>query len=79
MLAIERQINYIKKNGFPNYFGIQRFGKGLKNRKRAEKIFNDPDLDPQNYQFRFQIQARVSMHFNRMLYQKLKQGNTPEE
>jgi tRNA pseudouridine13 synthase len=60
--------------GFPNFFGIQRFGKGLRNYKRAVKIFEEDDFDAEKYILRFQLQSRVSMQFNRLLQERIEKN-----
>ncbi len=71
---LQNQLDDIQNNGFPNYFGMQRFGKWLKNWKRAVKIFDGWDFDPDNHHLRFQLQSWVSMHFNRMLHNRIEQN-----
>lgn len=69
----EEKLTMIDEQWFGNYFGMQRFGKWLKNWKRAVKIFDGWAFDEKDHLLRFQLQARVSMHFNRMLQQRVEQ------
>jgi len=75
---IENNIQKIQKNGFPNCFGKQRFGKGYRNFYRSKEIFEKTaplikgrrgDLNPKithsdDFEIRFKLQAYASMHFN---------------
>lgn len=57
----------------PNFFGIQRFGKGMRNFKRARKIFESWTLD-MNKHMKFNLQAYASYYFNQYLHKRLEQN-----
>lgn len=63
---IEKNITTIRNYGFPNCFGVQRFGKGLRNYKRAAAIFEGNNSQSiEDYSLKFMLQAYASMHFNK--------------
>jgi len=72
--SIGKQLSFINHNGFANFFGIQRFGKGIRNYKRAVSVFESGDYDPKDHMLRFQLQAWVSMQYNRFLKSRLDAG-----
>ena len=75
---IETNIQKIQKNGFPNCFGKQRFGKGYRNFYRSKEIFekisplikggredlNTKTTHSDDFEIRFKLQAYASMYFN---------------
>jgi len=62
---LEKNITTIRNYGFPNCFGVQRFGKWLRNYKRAAAIFEWNDSKSlEDYSLKFMLQAYASMHFN---------------
>lgn len=61
--TLELKLEKSKKIWFPNAFGIQRFGKGNKNFKKAKILF-DEWIKKGNYEVKFKLQAFGSMWFN---------------
>jgi hypothetical protein len=51
---IEENIEKVKKKGFPNCFGYQRFGKGYKNFWEAKEVINSSSGLPRSTSFRSQ-------------------------
>lgn len=70
---INKSLNTIKHNWFPNYFGMQRFGQGMRNLKRAKKFLYE-NGDPDKKHIKFNLQAFSSYHFNQLLTKRLQQG-----
>jgi len=60
----------IEKHWFPNYYWSQRFGKWLRNFKRAEKIISGEDFTPGQYVSKFILQAYGNLIFNRYASQR---------
>jgi len=67
---ITKNLNYIKYNWILNFFGMQRFGKWLRNFKRIQKILVDWDTEL-DFKMKFNLQSFVSLWFNEYLYQRL--------
>jgi len=55
-------------------FGFQRFGKGNKNFKKADKIFQEGTRYPDTYEVKFKLQSRGSMRFNEYAMQRREKG-----
>jgi len=66
---IKKKLNTIKHEGMPNFFGIQRFGKGYRNVRRAEKFLESKGNEDKH--MKFNLQAYASYHFNEFLTQRL--------
>lgn len=67
---LEAQLEKSKKTWFPNAFGIQRFGKGNKNFKKAHKIFSEGISWTAGYEVKFKLQAFWSMRFNELVMKR---------
>lgn len=67
---LEEQLEISKKIWFPNAFWIQRFGKGNKNYKKAEKLFNEGLQGKIGYEVKFKLQAFGSMRFNELVMKR---------
>lgn len=63
----------LQAEGFPNAFGIQRFGKGNKNFKKASRIFEEGITGGSSYEIRFKLQAYGNMRFNEYVMQRWEQ------
>lgn len=61
---IARNTNTVLKNGFPNYFGLQRFGIDGANLRKAEQHFNNPRRKITRTQRGFCYSAARSALFN---------------
>jgi tRNA(Glu) U13 pseudouridine synthase TruD len=70
---IQKNIERIKKNGVPNCFGSQRFGKRNKNFTEAKKILFENEGKNQ-YHLRFMLQAFASMYFNEYVMTRRKKS-----
>lgn len=57
-IQLEKKLTLSKTQPFPNAFGIQRFGKGNKNFKKASEIFAQDIKQIQDYQVKFKLQSR---------------------
>jgi hypothetical protein len=55
-------------------FGFQRFGKGNKNFKKADKIFQEGINHPDTYEVKFKLQSWGSMRFNEYAMQRREKG-----
>lgn len=67
---IQQESKRIQTHGFPNYYGLQRFGKGLRNFKRAETILSGKEFTPGSYVSKFILQAYGNFYFNRYVYHR---------
>lgn len=61
----------LKKHGFPNYFGNQRFGWESSNLKRADQWFNEQLRKPKPEQKRMLLSAARSYLFNAILAERV--------
>jgi len=66
------RLNQLKKNGFPNYFGEQRFGRGGGNLQKANELLNGAKLGRR--QRNLYISAARSYLFNWALSKKVDNG-----
>jgi len=69
--AAETVIEKIKKQGVPNYFGQQRFGRKASNLYRAEKFFNRELRRPKRDQIGMLLSASRSYLFNKVLAERV--------
>jgi tRNA(Glu) U13 pseudouridine synthase TruD len=68
---IEAERKKINERGFPNCFGIQRFGPGNKNYHKATELLKQAETIPDSqYVLRFIVQAYPSMLFNQYAMQR---------
>jgi tRNA(Glu) U13 pseudouridine synthase TruD len=70
-----RIVEGIFKDGFPNFFGTQRFGINGKNREIGKKIVEKKTSLKDNFEERFKLQAYASWLFNQYLKERLPLGN----
>jgi len=74
-VQLESQLRQIQQQGFPNYFGEQRFGHQGDNLKNAQSLF-DGSLGRVNRQRRgLYISAARSLLFNHVLAKRVELGN----
>lgn len=71
---IKENLATIKQTGFPNCFGIQRFGKGMRNFYRAKEIFQREDDTTNEFELKFRLQAYGSARFNTYVLDRLNKG-----
>jgi len=70
---IQKMIKQISKNGMPNYFGYQRFGKDVEeNLQKAEDILNGELIIKDTKLSKMLIAAHQSQYFNSWLVYRLK-------
>ena len=63
---IEKNLNQIQQQGFPNYFGEQRFGNDFENLTKATAFFNK-QIRPKRHQKTMYLSAARSWIFNEIL------------
>jgi len=70
----ESAIECVKKNGFPNYFGYQRFGRNAQNLSQAERLLTGQlSRKPSKNQRSLYLSAARSYLFNLMVGERIKQ------
>jgi tRNA pseudouridine13 synthase len=72
--AIHQALDELKERGFPNYFGVQRFGRDAQNLERARQWFRG-EIKASRSQRSFYLSAVRSYLFNTMLSEKVEQGD----
>lgn len=70
--AIENHLEFIKQNGFPNYFGAQRFGHQGRNVEKAIAMLSGK-LRVKKHQRSIYLSALRSWFFNRYLAHRIEQ------
>lgn len=58
------QLTNIQKKWFPNCFGVQRFGKGMRNYQRARDIIEGRTTINNDFELKFKLQGYGSARFN---------------
>lgn len=71
--SIHQALNDVKERGFPNYFGVQRFGRDAQNLERARQWFRG-EIKASRSQRSFYLSAVRSYLFNTLLSEKVEQG-----
>ncbi len=71
---LEQQLTVIQKQGVPNYFGEQRFGRGGKNLSEAVAMFNGRRVKARHLRSLYLSSAR-SFLFNEVLAARIAAGN----
>lgn len=61
---IAKYLEPIQQHGFPNCFGTQRFGKGMRNFHRAKEIIEGNNTIKGEFELKFKLQAYGSGRFN---------------
>ena len=72
-LSLVDSLADIKSRGYPNYFGVQRFGRESQNLERAQQWFKG-EIKASRSQRSFYLSAARSYLFNIMLSEKVKDG-----
>ncbi|MCF6258215.1 MAG: tRNA pseudouridine(13) synthase TruD [Gammaproteobacteria bacterium] len=72
--TLEQQLAVIQKQGVPNYFGEQRFGRGGKNLSEAVAMFNGRRVKARHLRSLYLSSAR-SFLFNEVLAARIAAGN----
>lgn len=74
---LEERVNKVQRNGVPNYFGEQRFGRQGRNIEKAAAMFNGGKrMD--RHQRGLYLSAARSYLFNHILSQRVSQGSWSE-
>ncbi len=69
--AIEQHLEKIRSDGYPNYFGAQRFGHGAKNIEKAIAMLQG-NLRVKKHQKSIYLSALRSWYFNQFLAERIK-------
>ena len=72
--AIEQNLEAIKKNGVPNYFGLQRFGRGGGNMDQALAMLTGQRREKNRQKKSMYLSAARSYIFNQVLAARIEQG-----
>ncbi len=72
---LDEKLQTIKHKGVPNYFGEQRFGRGMGNLTQAEKLFNRELKKVKKQQRGLYLSAARSWIFNQIVSTRLQQDN----
>jgi tRNA pseudouridine13 synthase len=72
--ALNQRCREIAGAGVPNYFGEQRFGRGLNNLDQAAKLFANPRFRISRHKRGLYLSAARSWLFNSILSERVKQG-----
>lgn len=72
---LDTRLNEIKKNGVPNYFGEQRFGREMGNLIKAEKLFNRQLKKVSKQHRSLYLSSARSWIFNQILSRRIQQQN----
>lgn len=76
---VEKRLGWLRDNGFPNYFGNQRFGKNLSNLEQVQKLFDETKADqdtarkPNRKRTSMLFSAARSYLFNHILSERIGQ------
>jgi tRNA pseudouridine13 synthase len=73
--ALEQRLEQLRRGGFPNYFGEQRFGHGYANLEHADALFARRLKRVDRHRRGLYISAARSQLFNQVLAARLEQGN----
>lgn len=77
---VEKKLGWLRDNGFPNYFGSQRFGKNLSNLEQVQKLFDETKADqdtprkPNRKRTSMLFSAARSYLFNHILSERIGQA-----
>jgi len=75
----DANLGKIKQFGVPNYYGFQRFGRGLSNLKQVDKLIHDPQTNTKRRQKSFKkgmlISAARAYVFNQVLSSRITNNN----
>jgi len=73
--SLEEKLQIIKKEGVPNYFGEQRFGREMGNLTKAEKMFNREIKKLKKQHRGLYLSSARSWIFNQILSIRIQQDN----
>jgi tRNA pseudouridine13 synthase len=73
--AAEERLTTLRKQGAPNYFGEQRFGRDYGNLERAEQLFQGTLKRVNPHQRGLYLSAARSQIFNELLAQRVRAGS----
>lgn len=73
--AIETALGRISRDGFPNYFGAQRFGRNGENLEGARRLFAGERRRLSRNQRGFYLSAARSWLFNQVLAERVREGS----
>ena len=73
--ALEVRLESLRRNGFPNYLGAQRFGRGGENLVRARQWFRQPRKRTSRQQRSLWLSAARSALFNAVCAARVDAGN----
>ena len=69
---LKQRCETISKNGVPNYFGSQRFGRNYNNLDQATKLFSNPRFKLAKHKRGMYLSAARSWMFNHILSKRIK-------
>ncbi|HET7651040.1 MAG TPA: tRNA pseudouridine(13) synthase TruD [Gammaproteobacteria bacterium] len=72
--ALDRRLQTLRREGVPNYFGPQRFGRNAGNIARAERFFADPRSVRDREQRSLLLSTARSLIFNSVLSERVAGG-----
>ncbi|MDX2456180.1 MAG: tRNA pseudouridine(13) synthase TruD [Gammaproteobacteria bacterium] len=72
---LERRLGVILKEGVPNYFGEQRFGRDGSNLQTADRLFNNPKQRLSRNKRSLTLSSARSFLFNQLLSARVNAGN----
>lgn len=72
--AWDARLHTIARQGFPNYFGAQRFGRGFSNLTAAERLFASPKNRWPRHKRSLALSAARSWLFNAVCAERLQSG-----
>jgi len=72
---LEQRLGIIAREGVPNYFGEQRFGRDGSNLYTADRLFNNPKLRLSRNKRSLTLSAARSFLFNQVLSARITAGN----
>ncbi|MDH5472535.1 MAG: tRNA pseudouridine(13) synthase TruD [Gammaproteobacteria bacterium] len=75
MDELEQRLSLIREQGVPNYYGEQRFGHDMNNLSKAEALFKGGFRKLKKHQRSIYLSASRSWIFNRILSERIDQGN----
>ena len=72
---LEQRLGIIAREGVPNYFGEQRFGRNGSNLQTADRLFRNPKLRLSRNKRSLTLSAARSLLFNQVLAARVNAGN----
>jgi tRNA pseudouridine13 synthase len=72
---LERRLQAVAREGVPNYFGEQRFGRDMGNLALAQRVLSDPRRRWHRNEREFAFSAARSALFNEVLARRIREGN----